>query len=69
MDCSYDGQMGMTDGLAVGQTDSATDLWGDRQTGGGLAGGRTDWSHDRLTWGRTDGLCDRRTEDWVGGTG
>ena len=27
MDWSYDGQMGMTDGLAVSWTDSATDGW------------------------------------------
>ena len=33
-DCSYDGRAGMTDGLTVGQTDSATDLWVDRQMSG-----------------------------------
>ena len=27
MDWSYDGQTGMTDGLTVSQTDSATDRW------------------------------------------
>ena len=37
MDVSYDGQMGMMDGLAVGWMDSVTDLWVDRQTVG--AGG------------------------------
>ena len=39
-DCSYGGRTGMTDGLAVGQTDSVTDLRVDRQTVG--AGGMTD---------------------------
>ena len=40
MDCLYDGRAGMTDGLAVGLTDSATDLWVDRQTVGAV--GMTD---------------------------
>ena len=34
MDWSYDGQMGITDGLAVSQTDSATDVWVNLQTDG-----------------------------------
>ena len=36
MDGSYDGRVGMTDGLSVGWTDSATDLGGDRQTVGAV---------------------------------
>ena len=36
MDGSYDGWAGMTDGLSVGWTDSATDLRGDRQTVGAV---------------------------------
>ena len=41
-DGSYDGRVGMTDGLSVGWTDSATDLRGDRQTVGavGMTDGR-----------------------------
>ena len=65
----YDGRVGMTDGLSVGWMDSATDLGGDRQIGGGGVGERTDWSYDRLTWRRTDGSCDRRTDVRVGEMG
>ena len=39
-DRSYDGWMGITDGLAMGRMDSATELRVDRQTVG--AAGRTD---------------------------
>ena len=52
----YDGQAGMMDGLAVGQTDSATELRGDRQTG--QVGGRM----DGLVAQQTDVEKDR----WVG---
>ena len=65
MDGSEDGWTGRTDGLSMAQTDSATDLRGDRQMGE-LVGGWTDWLHDRLTGRRTDGSCDRHTDDWVG---
>ena len=48
MDGSCDGRAGMTDGLSVGWTDSATDLRGDRQTLGAV--------------GMTDGLVARQTD-------
>ena len=47
-DGSCDGRAGMTDGLLVGWTDSATDLRGDRQTVGAV--------------GMTDGLVARQTD-------
>ena len=40
MDSLYDRRVGMTDRLAVGWTDSAIDLWVDRQTVGAV--GRMD---------------------------
>ena len=54
MDGLYDGQMGMTDGLAVVWMDSATDLRVDRQTAG--AGGMT----YGLVVQQTDMVKDRR---------
>ena len=47
-DGSYDGRAGMTVGLSMGWTDSATDLWGDRQTVGAV--------------GMMDGLVARQTD-------
>ena len=46
-DCLYDRQTGMTDGLAMGWTDRATDLRVDRWTVGAV--------------GMTDGLVARQT--------
>ena len=54
MDGSGDRRAGMTDGLSVGWTDSATDLRGDRQTVGAV--GMTDGRVAR----QTDVLKDRR---------
>ena len=53
-DCWDDGRAGMMDGLAVGSTDSATDLRVDRQTVGAV--GMT----DRLVTRQADMLKDRQ---------
>ena len=55
----------MTDGLAVGWTDSATDLRGDRQTV--WVGGRTDGLVTRQTDMEKDGRVVRQTYRGSGG--
>ena len=64
-DGSYDGRAGMTDGLSVGWTDSATDLRGDRQTVG--ASGMTDGLVARQTDVEKNGRLVRQTHRRSGG--
>ena len=61
-DGSYDGQAGMTDGLSMGWTDNATDVWGDRQTMGavGMTDGRVAQQAVVLKDGRVVRLTYRR---------
>ena len=65
MDGSYDGRAGMTDGLSMGWTDSATDLRGDRQTVGAV--GITDGRVAQQTVVVKDGRVVRQTYRRSGG--